>query len=291
MLIEMEAVAANAVDVMFRRGDGPWSLGLPGTLSGDVVGHVAAIGPGVTTVTVGDRVAASSADAFADFVLADARWLVPIPGDADPAGATCLAASAPTALRLLRAGQVRAEETVLVHAAAGGIGHLTLQLAKELGARTIGAASTPQKTAFAAAMGADVVVDSSREDWADRVRDAAPGGVDVVLDAVGATTFDSGLALLAPLGRIVTYGAIGGAVPVLRAEALYANVYVTGVSLMGWRSASPADARAELDEVVELWRAGRLRQVVHSRLPLDEGGKAHEILENRANMGRVVITR
>jgi NADPH:quinone reductase len=207
VLIEVEAVGANVIDTVFRRGGGPWMRPLPGTLTGDVVGRVAALGPGVTDVAVGDRVAAVSEDAFADYAAVDAQWLARVPGDADAGEATVLPMTAPLALRLLRAGQLGPGDSVLVQAAAGGVGHLALQFAKILGAKTvIGAASSPAKLDFARACGADVAIDSSNPAW--------PG----------------------------------------------------------------------------YWSAGHLRTAVHATFPLTGTARAHELLERRANLGRIVIT-
>lgn len=191
----------------------------------------------------------------------------------------------------LRAGQLGVGETVLIQAAAGGVGHLAVQLARILGAGTvIGTASSPEKLDFVRAWGADEAVDSSDPGWPDRVHAVAPGGVDVVLDAVGGEVFDHGLALLAPLGRMVTYGAISGTLPSVPAHRLFGLQYVTGVSMLAWRAARPEQARADVEEVAGHWAAGRLRTAVHARFPLDEIGRVHEVLDGRRNLGRVVVT-
>jgi NADPH:quinone reductase len=291
VLIGVEAVGANVIDTVFRRGDGPWKRPLPGALTGDVVGRVAALGPGVTRFAVGERVAALSEDAFADYVTADAQWLARVPENADAGEATVLPMTAPLALRLLRAGQLSPGDTVLVQAAAGGVGHLVLQLAKILGAGTvIGTASSPAKRDFARAQGADVVADSSDPTWPERVRAEVPGGVNVVLDAIGGEVFDRGLELLAPLGRIVSYGAIGGPLPMVAARSLIGLRYVTGLQINAWRAGRPGQARADMTEAAGYWSAGRLRTAVHATFPLTEAARAHELLDRRANLGRIVIT-
>jgi NADPH2:quinone reductase len=318
VLIEVEAIGANVIDTVFRRGTGPWSRPLPGTLTGDVVGRVVALGPGLSAgddgtggigvagVAVGDRVAALSEDAFADYVTADAQWLAPVPDGVDAGEATVLSMTAPLALRLLRAGRLEprlpspsrrprrplpAGETVLVQAAAGGVGHLAVQLARILGAKTvIGTASAPGKLDFVRAWGADEAIDSSDPDWAEHVRAVAPGGVDIVLDAIGGAVFDQGLDLLAPLGRMVTYGAVGGALPVVPVHKLVALKSVVGVSTLAWRAACPEQAIGDLREIAELWGAGRLRTAVHATFPLTATARAHEVLDSRANLGRVIVT-
>jgi NADPH2:quinone reductase len=294
VLIAVEAVGANAIDTVFRAGTSPWPRPLPGALTGDVVGRVVAIGRGVTTAAAGDRVAALTEDAFADLVTADASWLAPVPEQADAAEATALSMMAPLARGLLRAGFLSNEkaegETVVVQSAAGGVGHLAVQLARLLGAGTvIGTASSAAKRDFVRSLGAEAV-DSTDPDWPARVRDLTPAGADIVLDSVGGTVFDAGVDLLAPGGRMVTYGAITGALPTVAAHRLFQLRYVTGFSMLGWRAAFPGQARADMTEIGELWADGRLRSAVHARLPLAEVAAAHEILDARANLGRVVVT-
>ena len=155
VLIRAEAIGANFVDTKFRRGRASGLLfqrPLPGILTGDVVGVVDAVGSDVEDTLLGRRVAALAEDAFADYALADARWLAPVPDGLDLGAASMLPMGAPVALRVLRTGQLAKGETVLIHAAAGGIGHLAVQLAKTLGAGTvIATASSPSKLDFARA--------------------------------------------------------------------------------------------------------------------------------------------
>jgi len=200
-----------------------------------------------------------------------------------------LAMGGPVALGALRLGRLAAGETVLVHAAAGGIGHLAVQLAKLHGAGTvIATASTPAKLDFARGLGADVAVDYTDPDWPEHVRAAAPRGVDVVLDSVAGPMLEHNIAVLAPLGRLVIYGAAGGE-PGRIPTSLYALRSVIGFSLLAYRAALPERARADMIDVAEHGAVGRLRAVVHARLPLSEAAKAHRILENREQLGRVLL--
>lgn len=287
VLIEVEAVGANAIDTVFRRGDGLWTRPLPGALTGDIVGRITRLGPNTPSgVQVGQRVAAGSEDAFAEQVVVDAAWLTPIPDDADAGEATTLPMPAPLALRLLKAGQLAPGETVLIQSAAGGIGHLAVQLARSLGAKTvIGTASSAGKLDFIRSQGADLAIDLSAGDWTEQLPP-----VDVVLDSVGGKVFDQGLNLLAPLGRMVTYGAISGELPTVPASSLFGLTSVTGVSILAWRAARPAEARADIAEVTELWRSGTLRPATDVHLPLSEVGRLHKILDSRTNLGRLIAT-
>ena len=129
VMIEVEAIGANVIDTVFRRGDGPWSRPLPGHLTGDVVGRITALGPNPPAgIELGQRVAALSEDAFADQVAVDAGWIAPIPDDADAGEATVLSMTAPLALRLLKTAQAGPDDVVLIQSAAGTVGHLAVHM-------------------------------------------------------------------------------------------------------------------------------------------------------------------
>jgi NADPH2:quinone reductase len=293
VLIRAEAIGANFVDTKFRRGPSSGAIfqrPLPGKLTGDVVGTVEAAGLGVDTQQVGRRVAGLAEDAFADYIVADAQWLAPIPDGLDLGAASMLPMGAPVALRTLRTGRLAPGETVLIHAAAGGIGHLAVQLAKLLGAGTvIATAGSPAKLDFVRKCGADIAIDYTDSDWPDQVRKAAPRGVDVVLDSVGGETLQRSFDVLAPFGRIVIYGAASGELTSLPVTNLFALKSVAGFSLIAWRAADPEQARQEMTEVAEYSTAGQLHTAVHARLPLAEAAAAHRLLEDRSQLGRVLL--
>lgn len=289
--IRAETIGANFVDTKLRSGAGGiFSWPLPATLTGDVVGAVDTVGEGVDETLVGHRVVAMSTDAFADHVVVDAEWAVPVPDGVDAGAASMLPTAAPVALRVLRGGRLAPGETVLIHAAAGAIGHLTVQLARLLGAGTvIATASSPAKLEFAKACGADAGVDYGDPGWADQVRTVAPDGVDLVVDAVGGQVTLDGIGLLAPFGRLVVYGAASGEIPTVSVRELYELKEVIGFSLSAWCAARPDDAKAETVELAEHFAAGRLRAAVHATLPLAEAVQAHRLLDDRAQLGRILL--
>ncbi|NUT04346.1 MAG: zinc-binding dehydrogenase [Hamadaea sp.] len=293
VLLRTEAVGVNFVDTRFRRGPGSGSIfqrPLPGRPTGDVVGTVMQTGPGVDPRLTGRRVAALAEDTYADFVIAEARWLANVPDSLDPGDASTLAMSAPVALRILRAAPLNRGDTVLIHAAAGGIGHLAVQLAKLLGAGiVIGTAGSSDKLDFIRTVGADFAVDYAQADWPDQVRAVAPDGVDVVLDAVGGPVLRSSLDLLAPFGRAVVYGAANGELEQIPVGKLFALRSVTGFNLTAWRHANPGQARHEMDEIANLFEARQLRTTVHASLPLSQAAIAHEIIESRSHTGRILL--
>lgn len=294
MLVRAEAIGANFVDTKFRRGPSAGTIfqrPLPGSPTGDVVGTVEAVGPGVDASLAGNRVATLvDPDAFADFVLADAAWLADVPAGLDDGAASMLSSPAPVALRVLRAGQLRPGQTVLVHAAAGAIGHLAVQLAKLEGAGTvIATAGSPAKLDFAREHGADVAIDYTADDWPDQVRAVAPRGVDLVLDSVGGETLHHSIDVLAPFGRAVAYGVASGDLGTVPVMSLVGLRSVTGFSLLAWRQAAPKQAAAEVVELAGHFAGGRLHASVHTRLPLAEAVAAHWILDAREQLGRVLL--
>ncbi|MFF1815835.1 zinc-binding alcohol dehydrogenase family protein [Kribbella sp. NPDC058245] len=289
VLVEVEAVGANAIDALFRSGNSPWPRPLPGNLTGEVVGRITRLGPGSPShLAVGNRVAGVSEDAFADYVVLDTDFLAAIPEDADAGAATMMSMTGPLALRLLEAGRVPAGGTVLIQSAAGGVGHLAVQLARSFDPKTIiGTASSPARLDFIRSLGAEAV-DLTDPDWPAQVRALAPNGVDTVLDSIGGTVFDQGLDLVAPLGTMVTYGAISGELPTIPVQALFGMRSVTGVSMLGWRTARPALARADIAEVTRRWQTGELQPAVHARHPLAAVQDLHRELDARTPLGRLV---
>jgi NADPH2:quinone reductase len=291
--IATEAIGTSFVDTSFRRGTSAFGQPeLPGSPHGDVVGTVTALGQGVDSVRIGDRVTALvNPDAYADYTVADAAWLAPVPAGVDHAVASVLEMPAPVALLALRTGRVSTGDTVLVHSAAGSIGHLALQLARLEGAvKIIATVGSPAKFDFVTEYGADVAISYGDADWTEQVQAVAPRGVDVIVDSVGGSISAQSLELLAPFGRLVIYGAAAGELPQVPAKGLYSLRSVSGFSWLAWLAAAPEQARRDLTEIAAHAAAGRLRVAVQETLPLDEVVKAHTLLEDRARTGRILLT-
>jgi NADPH2:quinone reductase len=293
VLIRAEAIGVNYVDVQLRRETDPdsiWFRPLPGVLTGDVVGTVEKTGPGTEPALAGSRAAVLLEDGCADYVVAGADWLVPVPAELDAGAASMLPTTGAVALGALRAGRLGTGDTVLVTAGAGAIGHLAVQLARQLGAGTvIATAGSAAKLALAKELGADVAVDHSQPGWDDQVRSAVPGGVDVALEAVGGETLHRCVGLLAPSGRAVVFGASAGELTSVPVRSLFGLKSVTGFSLLAWRAADPEAVRAGLAELTGWFGTGKLRAVTGTTLPLAEVSRAHQMLEDRSVLGRLLL--
>ena len=292
VLIRTEAIGVNYVDVQLRREtaeDSIYFRSLPATLTGDVVGHIEKVGPGTDPALAGTRVAVLLEDAYADYVVTDAGWLVGVPEGLGAAAASMLPTVGAVALGALRAGRLGPADTVLITAGAGGIGHLAVQLARQQGAGTvIATAGSPGKLAFLKELGADVAVDHTQPDWSDQVRLAAPGGLDVILDAVGGEMLHKGIGLLAPFGRAVVYGAAAGDLTSIPVTSLFPLKTVSGFSLLAWRAADPEQARADIAGLTGLLETGQLH-IATTALPLAEAVQAHRLLEDRTVIGRLIL--
>ncbi|ONI90272.1 NADPH:quinone reductase [Saccharothrix sp. ALI-22-I] len=291
LLVDVAAAGVNFIDCYHREGryplPVPFGLGLEGT------GRVSAVGADVTGFAVGDRVAWSQAiGSYAEQAVVPAADAVPVPDgvDDDTAGAVLLQGL--TAHYLIASTYpVQKDDTVLVHAAAGGVGLLLVQLAKARGARVIGTVSTEAKEALAREAGADEVIRYDLTDFAPEVRKLTDGvGVAAVYDGVGATTFDGSLASLKPRGVLALFGASSGAVPPFDPMRLNhaGSVYLTRPSL-GAHVATREELEWRAGELFAAVADGSLTVRVGGRYPLAEARRAHEDLEGRRTTGKLLL--
>jgi len=286
------AVGLNFIDTYHRSGLYP--IPLPAVLGMEGAGVVEAVGPGVTEVAVGDRVAYAGGPvgAYARERLIPAHRLVPLPDSIDDVQAAGMMLKGLTAHYLVRRTyRVKPGDTVLVHAAAGGVGLLLCQWAKHLGATVIGTVSSDEKAAHARAAGCDHPIVTSREDFVVTVRDLTGGrGVPVVYDSIGRDTWDGSLDCLAPLGLMVSYGNASGPVPPISPLVLSAkgSLFLTRPTLMTY-TAARADLLTAAAELFEVAGAGALRVEVRQTYPLAEAARAHRDLEARRTVGSSVL--
>ncbi len=289
--VRQAAVGLNFIDTYYRSGLYP--LPLPAVPGSEAAGVVTAVGPGVTEVTPGDRVAyAGPVGAYAEERLVAAHRLVPLPDDVDDRAAAAAMLKGMTAQYLLRrTHRVERGETILLHSAAGGVGLIAAQWAKSLGATVIGTVSTDAKSALAREAGCDHVVVTSREDFVARVKEITGGaGVRVVYDGVGKDTFEGSLDCLAPLGLMVSYGNASGPVapisPLLLSQK--GSLFLTRPTLMAY-TARREDLLATAADLFEVLRSGAVKVRIDATWPLREAAGAHEALESRRTTGSTVL--
>ncbi len=292
VLIEQTAIGFNYIDVYQRSGIYP--LPTPTGLGHEAAGTVASVGPAVTSVKVGDRVAYMNAGlgAYADRRIVPAEKLVKIPDNVSDEAAAALLFKGMTAQYLLRKTHVvQPGEMVIVHAAAGGVGQILAGWAKALGAFVVGTAGSPEKCATAIKAGCDIAIDYSKSDW---VKDllAATGGrkARVTYDSVGKTTFLQSLDLTAPFGLVVSYGAASGPAPEISMDLLNKKgcLYVTRPSVFP-HNADPVTFRANAAELFAAIASGAVTVDIGARFKLADVVKAHEAAEARATTGAIVI--
>jgi NADPH2:quinone reductase len=286
------AIGVNFIDTYQRSGMYP--LSLPSGLGSEAAGVVEAVGPGVTVVRVGDRVAYAGGPpgSYSESRLMPAHILVPIPdGVADQTGAAVMLKGMTAQYLICRTYPVKAGETVLFHAAAGGVGLIACQWLKALGATVIGTVGSDEKAVVARAHGCDHVIVSTREDIAKRVREITGGaGVPVVYDSVGKDTFLSSLDCLRPLGLMVSFGNSSGKVTPFDIGILAqkGSLYLTRPTLATY-TATRADLEASAREVFDVIRQGKVRVEVRHTYPLAEAERVHRDLEGRRTVGSIVM--
>ncbi|MDA1095920.1 MAG: quinone oxidoreductase [Chloroflexi bacterium] len=289
-LVRQLAIGVNFVEVYQRSG--LYNLALPAILGSEGAGIVTAVAPGVTEVAVGDLVAYSGVTAtYAETVVAPAGRLVKVPAGLDAEAGAAAMLQGMTAHSLSHSTYPLATgETALIHAGAGGVGLLLIQMAKRLGARVITTVSTPAKADLARAVGADHVILYTETDFRAEVMGITDGrGVQVVYDSVGRTTFDQSLASLAPRGYLVLFGQSSGPVPPQAPQILITGSYfLTRPSLQHY-TATRGDLLWRANDVLGWVADGSLKLHIHDRFPLSDASEAHRQLESRATTGKLLL--
>jgi NADPH2:quinone reductase len=290
-VVEIAAAGVNFIDVYLR--EGRYKAPLPFVNGQEASGVVSEIGADVKTVKPGDRVAyAGPLGAYAEYAAVPAERLVPIPSGVSDRDAAAAMLQGMTAHYLaydtfpLKSGQ-----TALVHAAAGGVGLLLVQMAHNLGARVIGTVSTEEKAKLAREAGADEVILYTKSDFEAETKNLTGGrGLDVVYDSVGKTTFDKGLNVLRPRGMMVLYGGSSGAVPPFDLIQLSAkgSLFVTRPKL-GDYIITREELLARAEAVLGMIAAGKLKLRVEHIYKLEDAQQAHRDLESRKTTGKLLL--
>jgi NADPH:quinone reductase len=286
------AIGLNYIDTYHRSG--LYAVPLPSGIGLEAAGIVEAVGQGVTALKAGDRVAygTGALGAYSEARNYPANRLVKLPDAIADETAAGMMLKGMTARYLLRATYVvKPGDTILMHAAAGGVGLLLTQWAKALGARVIGTVGSAAKIEIAKAHGCDVVINSSEEDVVKRVRDETAGkGVPVVYDGVGQATVMTSLDCLQPRGLLVSFGNASGPVKSFDLGLLAAkgSLYITRPTLMSY-TATEEDFRVTAQDVVDIVASGKVKVPVNQRYALADAAEAHRDIEARKTTGTTVL--
>ena len=275
VLVRVRAAGVNFADVLIRRGRYPQMPELPVVLGSEIAGELED-GTRVMAITRGSG-------GYAELAAVDRAQVVPLPDNASfPEGAAFLLTFLTAYIPLTRQVRLRPGATVLVHAAAGGVGTAAVQVARSLGARVVAAAGSPEKLDLCRELGAAEAY--VYDDIPDDLR------VDVVLDPVGGTLFERAIGRMRPLGNLIAIGFAAGMWPELSPAALVGrNVGVQGFYLGRLLRHEPEVVGQAVGELLALWQTGALRPVVGAEVPLDEVDRAHELVESRRSVGKVVL--
>ncbi len=288
--VRHHACGLNYIDVYFRTGAYPSAL--PMGLGMEGAGVVQAVGAGVTHVKVGDRVAysANPVGAYCDVRVMPAKPLVKLPDSISfETGAAMMLQGMTVQYLLRRTFKVQPGQTILFHAAAGGVGLIAMQWAKFLGATVIGTVGSDEKAALAKQYGCDHTIVYTRENFVERVKEITSGkGVPVVYDSIGKDTFQGSLDCLQPFGMMVSFGAASGPVPPMPLTALRGSLFITRPSLMPY-----TDLRSDLEttaaDLFQMVESGKVKINIAQRYALSEVAQAHRDLEGRKTIGSTIL--
>ncbi|GGA81468.1 quinone oxidoreductase [Brucella endophytica] len=292
--IRQEAIGLNFLDTLFRTGTGVYKASsMPFTPGNEGAGVVLSIGPGVTNVKPGDRVAyVVTLGAYAEERIVRADRLVLVPDGIDLKTAASVMLKGMTVQYLLRRTfPVKKGDTILFHAAAGGVGLIAGQWAKHLGATVIGTASSPEKIELAKANGYDHVINYRTENFVERVKALTGGqGVEVVYDSVGKDTFPGSLDVLKPLGMFVSFGLSSGPIPPFDISLLQqkGSLFATRPTLNTY-IASQEDLQATAKDLFSIIESGVVSVHINQTYPLKDAAQAHSDLESRKTTGTTVL--
>jgi|TARA_B100000315_G_scaffold245042_1_gene270440 NADPH2:quinone reductase len=290
--VSQSHIGLNFIDIYQRTGLYP--MDLPATLGMEAAGNIDALGDGVTEFSIGDRVAYAAAPpgAYTDLRIIPADRVVPLPDSISAQTAAAMMLQGMTAEYLIRRTyRVQSGDTVLFHAAAGGVGLIACQWLKQIGATVIGTVGSEEKAELAKVHGCDYPIIYTQENFAERVREITDGkGVPVVYDSVGQSTFEGSMDCLAPLGIFVSFGNSSGPIPVLNPGILAqkGSLYFTRPTLMTY-TAERDDLLTSASALFEAVEKG-LKIEVNQTFPLENTADAHSALEGRQTTGSTVLT-
>jgi NADPH2:quinone reductase len=292
VLVRVRAIGVNFADTLLRRGQYLVRPELPAIPGAEAAGVVEEVGEGVDEYLKGRRVAFLGQQCYAEYTRVPARQLIPLPDSISIEDGAAFPLQGLTAYHMLYTmDQVQAGKSVLVHAAAGGVGLLAIQMAKQAGATVYGTTSSEEKARLAREAGADDVILYNKCDFAEEVKRLTGGrGVDLVLDSVGKTTFEGSLSALAPFGHLISYGGASGRPDPLDVLSLYEKSLKVSAFWLMTASRVPEVMRRGVEQVVALVASGQLKLTIGLKLPLEQAAEAHRKLEGRETVGKIILT-
>lgn len=293
VLVRVHSIGMNYADIARREGAYVVPTPLPFYPGSEIAGIIEKVGEEVTQFKTGDRVAALITDGgYAEFAAVNEQAIIPIPDSLDFDQAAAFPLQSLSAYHVLKTmGRLEEGESVLVHAAAGGVGGIAVQLAKRFGAgRIIATASTPQKLAYAENLGADVLINYTEEGWEQQVLEATDGrGVDVAMEMAGGDIFSRTLDCLAPFGRLVVFGSASGEPSRLQAGRLMgANQSVIGFFLPQIMKRRDL-MQHSLRDLFTFLEEGGLTLPIGDVFPLDEAARAQTLMQERQTTGKLIL--
>ncbi len=291
--IDVRAIGCNFFDILMAQGKYQVKPPLPFAPGGEVSGVVRAVGPGVTKVAPGDRVFAMLGwGGFASVAIApgDGVFRMP-PSMSFSHGAAFGIVYQTSYFGLVRRAELRPGETLLVHAAAGGVGLAAVQIGRAIGARVLATAGSEKKCAVAREHGAEAAWDYSAPDWVEGVKEATGGrGADVIYDPVGGDVFTLSTKVIAFGGRLLVIGFASGKIPSIEANRiLLKNISIVGLHWGAYRKHDPARIPETMDALFELYEKGSIRPVVSSERPRAEAAAALDEIASRKSVGKVLL--
>ena len=291
VLVKIKAIGVNFVEIYLRHG--VYKRPLPFISGSEAAGVVEGVGPGVTAFKVGDHVASTAfSGAYAEYSVVPAEKLVPVPPEVDLESAAAVMLQGMTAHYLLYSTYpLKAGQTALIHAAAGGVGLLLVQMAKKIGATVIGTVSTEEKAQLAREAGADHIIRYTETDFEEETMRLTNGkGVPVVYDSVGQSTFEKGLNVLQPRGYMVLFGQSSGPAPSFDPQILNpkGSLFVTRPSL-GHYLVDREELLWRSGDLFKWLAAGELSLRIDRQLPLAEAAEAHKLLASRKTSGKLLL--
>jgi len=288
--VKIEAAGVNYIDIYHRTGLYPNDI--PFTPGMEAAGVVDAVGKNVSEIKKGDRVAyAMNMGSYAEYAIVPAWMLAQIPDDIDTNTACAAMLQGMTAHYLTHSTfKIKKNDTILLHAAAGGVGLLLTQIAKKLGVRVIGTVSTDEKAKLAKEAGADEIILYTKQDFEEEVKKLTDdGGVDIVYDSVGKTTFEKSIKCLKNRGYLILFGQSSGPVPPLDLKLLYeGSLFITRPSLK-YYVASREKLLQRTNDLFQWISNGELKLRIHKEFPLSKAKEAHKALESRKTMGKLLL--